>query len=118
MTKERDQLAEQVGAVVRARRKALGLSQEVLADRISVSTVTLSNIERGENVPTLGVYLRLHHELGLDINQLVGVPVEARRVGRDRLKLEAEALELIRGVEQRDLGLLIALAREMMGKKR
>lgn len=114
--KERDSLADLVGAVVRARRRAQSLTQEELADRIGISVVTLSNIERGENVPTLSVFFRLHRELGLDASELAGAQAAARRVSRDRLQLEAEALELLRGADMRDLRLLISLAKAMQGR--
>jgi Helix-turn-helix len=48
-------------AAVRVQQKAKGQSQKVLAAEIGISVVTLSNIERGENVHTLGVFLRRTH---------------------------------------------------------
>ena len=113
MTKVRDPLAEQVGAAVRARRKARGLKQEKLAEIVGISAVTLSNIERGENAPTLGVFFGLVRELGIDAAELAGVQSLDRRVTRDRLQLEGEAVELIRSAELRDLQLLVGLARAM-----
>ena len=41
-----------VGQAVRARREALGLSQEVLAERLGVTNGYLSHIERGKRPPT------------------------------------------------------------------
>lgn len=114
--KDKDPLADFVGAAVRARRHAKHLTQDQLADMIEVSVVTLSNIERGENVPTLSVFLRLHSALGLDATELAGAQTAVRRVSRDRLQLEAEVLELARAAEMRDLRLLISLAKAMQGK--
>ncbi len=114
--KDKDPLADLVGAAVRARRHAKGQTQEELAENIDVSVVTLSNIERGENVPTLSVFFRLHRELGLDASELAGAQTAVRRVSRDRLQLEAEVLELARTSDMRDLRLLISLAKAMQGK--
>ena len=113
MTKDRDQLAERVGASVRARRKTNGFSQEALAAEIGISVVTLSNIERGENVPTLGVFLRLLRVLGIDAAELADAHFTMRRVNRERHQLEGEALELIRNADLRDLKLLVGLAKSM-----
>ena len=118
MTKDkaRDPLAEQVGSAVRARRKAREQSQEELAGQIGISVVTLSNIERGENAPTLAVFFKLHRALGLDVSELAETQTTMRRVSRDRLQLEGEAVELIRNADLRDLRLLITLAKAMQGK--
>jgi len=116
MTKDRDQLAERVGATVRARRKTKGQSQEALAADIGISLVTLSNIERGENVPTLGVFLRLVHLLGIDTAELADAHLTMRRVNRERHQLEGEALELLRNADLRDLKLLVGLAKSMQEK--
>lgn len=118
MTKDkvRELLAEQVGAAVRARRKTRDLSQEELAGQIGISVVTLSNIERGENAPTLPVFFKLHRALGLDVDELAAHQPTMRRVSRDRLQLEGEGLELIRNADLRDLRLLITLAKAMQGK--
>ena len=116
MSNDRDQLPERVGAAVRARRKTRELSQEDLAGEIGISVVTLSNIERGENAPTLGVFLRLHRALGLDISDLAEAQAAPRRVNRERLQLEGEAQELLRNAELRDLKLLVGLAKAMQGR--
>ena len=116
MTTERDQLAERVGAAVRARRKAKGLSQEAVASEIGISVITLSNIERGENVPSLSVYLRLVQHLDVDTAALAEHQRATRRVNRERVQLEAEATELITSAENRDLRLILTLAKAMQGK--
>ena len=81
-----------------------------------MSVITVSNIERGENVPTLGVYLRLVKALDLDTAALAGHQSAIRRVHRERLQLEAEAAELITTADNRDLRLLLTLAKAMQGK--
>ena len=116
MTKERNKLAERVGAVVGSKRRSKGLSQEALAELITVSPVTLSNIERGENAPTLAVFLRLVQALGIDATELASAEASMRRVSRERLQLELEGQELLQSADMRDLKLLVGLAKAMQGK--
>jgi hypothetical protein len=78
--------------------------------------VTLSNIYRGENAPTLSVFLRLVAALGLDATELVDAQATMRRVTCHRNQLEGEAVELIQNAEARDLKLLVGLARAMQGR--
>lgn len=116
MAKVRDPLALRVGAAVRVRRKSTSKSQEALAAEIGISEVTLSNIERGQNVPTLAVFLKLHAALGLDATELAEAQAAVGTVDADRIRLEAEARELVRAIDLRDLKLLVDLARGMRGK--
>jgi len=56
---------EALGRAVRARRAALGISQEALAERAALSRTYMSGIERGtRNVTLLGLY---HVAIGLGI---------------------------------------------------
>ena len=116
MAKEHNKLAERVGLAVSSRRKSKRLSQEELAEKISVSPITLSNIERGENAPTLAVFLRLVQELAIDAAELAGAEASMRRVSRERLQLELEAQELVQTADHRDLKLLVGLAKAMQSK--
>jgi transcriptional regulator with XRE-family HTH domain len=83
---------------------------------ISVSPTTPSNIERGENSPTLAVFLRLVQTLGIDATELPSAEASMRRVSRERLQLELEGQKLLQSVDLRDLKLLVGLARAMQGK--
>jgi len=62
---------EEMGYLIRQRRRALKFSQETLASVSGVPQPNLSNIERGKSVATLDTYLRLFSALGID---LYGVP--------------------------------------------
>lgn len=53
-----------LGAAVRARRKALGLSQEGLAERADLHMTYVGMIERGERNPTYTNVLRVAQALG------------------------------------------------------
>lgn len=54
------------GAALRARREALGLTQEQLAERIGVHRTHIVHIEAGRRRATLDIAVALRRELGLD----------------------------------------------------
>jgi transcriptional regulator with XRE-family HTH domain len=56
-----------VGRRIRAIRKRRGLTQEQLAARIERSAETVSALERGRNMPTLGILRRLAVALDVPI---------------------------------------------------
>ncbi|QNN47987.1 helix-turn-helix transcriptional regulator [Thermomonas brevis] len=58
-------LPERIGAVVRKRREALGLSQEAFADRIGMHRNYYGAIERGEKTMRLDTFERV--AMGLEI---------------------------------------------------
>lgn len=53
------------GAAVRARRKAMGLSQEALADLAGIDRSHMGKIERGERNVTLLNIIRISQALGV-----------------------------------------------------
>ena len=56
--------------IIRSRRKALGLSQEELAKRCSVSRQTVNAIENDKYDPTLSLAFALAKELQLTVDEL------------------------------------------------
>lgn len=65
-----------LGAVLRGRRRDLGLSQAEVASRAGVSRAWLSNVERGKPSAEVGLVLRLLGVLGLalQVSEPVGSP--------------------------------------------
>lgn len=59
---------------IRARRKALGLSQEELARRCGVSRQTVNAIENNKYDPTLALAFHLAKELETAVDQLFSCP--------------------------------------------
>ncbi len=59
-----DALMEAFAAELRARRSALGLSQEELAHRAGVNRTYVAKLELAQNQPTLSVLLDLATALG------------------------------------------------------
>lgn len=60
--------AEDVGRVVRHKRKELGVLQEKVADLADVGTKFLSQLENGKKTAELGKVLQVLHSLGLELN--------------------------------------------------
>jgi transcriptional regulator with XRE-family HTH domain len=63
-----------VGRRIRAHRRRLGLTQEVLAGRAGVSPSWLSQVERGVRSGGLCTLLPIARELGVDLAVLVDTP--------------------------------------------
>ena len=59
------------GETLRRMRKERGLSQEALAERAGLAADYLGFIERGENVPTLSVLLKLARALDVGAAELL-----------------------------------------------
>ena len=59
-----------LGRVLRARRKELGLRQQALADRAGVSRQWVVEIERGKPRAELGLVMRLLRVLDMDVQVL------------------------------------------------
>lgn len=62
---------KEMGARVRARRDALGMSREELAKKLSVTAKTIANIEYGEKGVTLKNLYKLKQVLGVSIDYLM-----------------------------------------------
>lgn len=58
---------EQVGIIIKERRKELGINQQELADLAGVGINSLVAIERGKGNPSLKTLLRILDVLGLEI---------------------------------------------------
>ena len=61
----------EIGARIRARRKALGLSQEQLAEMVNISTTHMSHIETGNTKLSLGVLVDLAGALQTGCDRLI-----------------------------------------------
>lgn len=59
--------ADDIAGLINARREALGLSQQALADRLTVSRKWVNEIEQGNSNAKLGLVLRALNELGIDL---------------------------------------------------
>lgn len=68
---DKDPIGQVFGASIRRLRESHGWTQEELAERAEVSVTYLGFIERGENVPTLTIILKLCDALGVAPGRIV-----------------------------------------------
>jgi transcriptional regulator with XRE-family HTH domain len=76
-----DAAKRSLGEGIRARRNALGISQEGLADRSGVHWTFVGQVERGERNLSLQNLLKLAAGLGVDPGELVQGLVERSATG-------------------------------------
>ncbi len=64
----REELAERIGTAARARRLAMGITQEVMAERLDLSGEFYARIERGHALPSIQTFARMvaEQDLGAD----------------------------------------------------
>jgi transcriptional regulator with XRE-family HTH domain len=91
----------QIGSHVRAKRIALGLSQEQLAGELGVKHQHVSRIELGDATPSIEMLLRLSRRLGVSADFLL--------TGRDRAPLDAV------GAIRSEAGLSAAAKQHLVG---
>ena len=61
-----------IGEIIQARRTALGLSQEGLAELVGVSRQAVSKWELGDAVPDTDKLVPLARALGVSVDELLG----------------------------------------------
>lgn len=73
-----------LGDAIRRVRKMRGLSQEALAERATLTADYVGFVERGENVPTLTVILKLANAMEYAVTDLLAdfTPAAVRRLFR------------------------------------
>lgn len=59
-----------IGQRIKELRRASGMSQEVLAEKMGISSKYLSSIERGKENPTLDTFISLVAALGVEFRDL------------------------------------------------
>lgn len=98
-----DDLKLAIGNRLRAFRKAAKLSQEELAGKVRLSPESLSNIERGQQLPSLDTVRRLGDALGRNPLDLVGDLNREPTLERGRAELEASAIASLRMIPLAEL---------------
>lgn len=88
---------EQIAAAIRSARRAKGLTQEALAERINRTSASLSNLERAQALPSLDTLVLIAAALDIPIGRLLESPARDRR-SRSRVREENEMIDLIRSL--------------------
>lgn len=70
-----------IGKYIAGKRKALGMTQKQLAEKLNMSDKSVSKWERGICLPDVSVYMELCERLGISINEfLAGEDIDAENV--------------------------------------
>ena len=83
-----------LGRRIRSLRKIRGYTQEELAEIIGINPKYLSSIERGEENPTLDLFIRLADGLKVELHEIFQFEHEAEQSERLRKKLKALMAEI------------------------
>ncbi len=94
-----------VGSRIKDLRKARGFSQERLAETIGINPKYLSSIERGEENPTLNLFIRLSQGLKVNIQEIFRTEQE----GAEPKLLRKNLRSTIAEVKNEDLARAIRL---------
>lgn len=62
---------------IREARKAKGYTQEVLAEKADITVVFMGEIERGEKMPSIKVFIRLVNALGVSADYILRNEVDS-----------------------------------------
>ncbi|MDO4428452.1 MAG: helix-turn-helix transcriptional regulator [Atopobiaceae bacterium] len=107
----------EIGQRIRRYRKACGLSQEALAERVDISATHMSHIETGNTKLSLPVMVRLSGALGVEVDALLydsprfskdAVTERVRRVldscTEEQLSVMAETVESLKASLDKHMG--------------
>ncbi|MER8625049.1 helix-turn-helix domain-containing protein [Mesorhizobium sp. M0761] len=105
-----DSLKRTIVARDQAARRGANFSQEVLADRVGRTPESISNIERGKQLPNIETLAELARVLNVPLTDFFEGLEKRRTISRERAELEAELLETARQLAPR----LVKLAVEQV----
>lgn len=96
-------LKNYIAQQVRSLRRARGMRQAQLAEVIGRTAEAISNIERAKSLPALDTLLLIAEALEAPIRELFpeGETIEGK--SQNRLRLEAEAVAILRGLSEERL---------------
>ena len=83
-----------VGMRIKSLRRGKGYSQEKLAELAGINAKYLSSVERGEENPTLDLFIRVSQSLKVDINEMFNMEYESQPPQALRKKLQALVAEI------------------------
>lgn len=106
---DKKKLSKSVGSLIAVRRKALGLTQGQLAERVNIEQESMSRIETGTITPSLGRLISLADALDCPVETLLR-PASHRK--QDQILVVAELLNQLNGAE-RDFAL--GVVRDFVG---
>ncbi|HET8655019.1 MAG TPA: helix-turn-helix domain-containing protein [Longimicrobiaceae bacterium] len=107
-----------LGEKIKARRKALGLSQGELAERSGINPTHLSRLETGKYQPSVDVLKKLVEVLQVSADYLLQEDAPEPQEEEIRNKPLAEKIRLVDSLEAADQQALLQVIDSMLTKKR
>ena len=105
-------MKQAIGARVQAARRRAGLSQEALAAAVSRTPESISNIERGVQLPNLETLAELARVLDVSLVEFVeGIDIKRPPISKERARLEAELYEVARSLSPQLLTIALEQAK-------
>ena len=98
-----------LGINVRKCRKGLKMTQEVLAEKINISTVFISQIETGVGKPALETVFKLSNVLNVSIDDLV-----KNKDNSITISDNAEMEMLLKGRTYKEINFVTGIVKEML----
>lgn len=95
----------EIGQRIRKYRKAMGLSQEQLAEKTDISVTHMSHIETGNTKLSLPVLVSMANALGVQTDDLLC------DVYKDKGRIQGEIAELLNACDERELKILLDIMR-------
>ncbi len=95
----------EIGQRIRKYRKALGLSQEQLAEKIDISVTHMSHIETGNTKLSLPVLVSMASALGVQTDDLLCDAYKGKG------KIQGEIAELLGGCNEKELRIMLDILR-------
>jgi len=99
-----------IGIRIKNLRRARGYSQERLAERIGINPKYLSSIERGQENPTLDLFIGLAQGLKVDLHEIFQIEHE----GKQTKILRGELKALLAEVKDQELARTIRLLQALI----
>ena len=97
-----------IGKYIAGKRKALGMTQKQLAEKLNMSDKSVSKWERGICLPDVSVYMELCEILGISINEfLAGEDIDAENVEK---KSEDNIIQVTKDSKKKQKNLKSSLA--------
>jgi len=97
-----------IGGQVKTLRKQTGLTQAELGEKIGRTAEAISNVETGKRLPSLDTLIAVSEALGVPLTDFFPSGTVDLDRSANRLKLEAEAMAVLRGLTDNQLTVALA----------
>jgi transcriptional regulator with XRE-family HTH domain len=106
-----------LGSKIRIARQRAGLTQEELAARVARTPESISNIERGQQEPSIKTVQSLARELGVPVAEFFEDDERGSGTNEQRIEMEFRLRDLARELTDRDLAVAVAQVNVLLTTK-